>query len=375
MIHAMNVVSTLIPLLNAMMSAGNLKMVVRLAEKPSKIAYWNAYMRLTEIYGFALLTIYSVQKNVLGSRIGIGNGEWYEKAVMAIDSGLNEWMGLVPEHLRCDKRHDDPIFFTQSTLLFCWYHWIQIAVHKRFIPRPRDHSTSSLPSLSICNNAARSSLRLCETFMKRLGNYHSQLLATMYHSATVLALNLVRSLQLRIKIDPRKEIMDIYKFIDLFRFYERASPHAGRLVDILSAMMFASPFPPQLSVSMSNFDHPAQQPRTAELQGTTLSQPSLPLSSPGHISSHTEGWSPEPIQPLSSAFSTSYPKPNSSFPFYSSDLGKYDIQASLHSVNESSIANYDDPSAEANKSSSISPDVHQYFSLFDESTMINTNSE
>ncbi|KAF5365417.1 hypothetical protein D9758_010832 [Tetrapyrgos nigripes] len=343
--------------------------------KPSKLAYWNAYMRLIEIYGFALVTIvqairrmnhnlqskYSVRKNVLGSKIGIGNGEWYEKAMMAIDSALNEWMGLVPEHLQWDKQHDDPIFFTQSTLLFSWYHWIQIAVHRRFIPRPRNRSTISLPSLAICISAARSSLRVCERFTKRLGNYHPQLVLVMYHSATVLALNLVRSLQLQIKIDPRKEIMDIYKFIDLLRFYERATIGTTNTLG-----------------SMPEFNHPAQQPPTAQLQAATSSQPSLPLSSTSEIGTepsvnpNIEGWSSESIQQLSSMSATSYTTTNSLLPSYSGKLGRHHIHE--YSVNESSFASFDSPSANMNTSSLISPDLQEYFSLFDESTMVNTKT-
>ncbi|KAF5334559.1 hypothetical protein D9758_015778 [Tetrapyrgos nigripes] len=308
---------------------------VQPAGKPSKIAYWNAYMRLVEIYGFALLNIYSVRKNVLGSKIGIGNREWYEKAMMAIDSAMNEWMGLVPEHLQWDNQHDDPVFFTQSTLLSSWYSWIQIAVHRRFIPRPRDRSTLSLPSLAICISAARSSLRVCERFTKRLGNYHPQLI-------------------LKIRIDPRKEMMDIYKFIDLLRFYERAS--IG------------------LANTSGSIANSPKQPRTAQSQAATLSLPSLPLSSSNEISiqpsSVYPSIGPESIQPLSSGSPTSYSTPNPPLLLHSSEVGGLPIPDSLNSV---PFASFEGPSAEASISSSISPDMQQYFSLFDECTMGNTN--
>jgi hypothetical protein len=124
--------------------------------------------------------------------MGIGNIEWYEKAVMAIDSALNKWIGSIPEHRTClppvihtqtqlsflpspvqwDKQNNDPTFFTQSAMLYACYYGVQIAVHRRFIPRPRDSSgILSFPSLAICTNAARSCLRVFETYVKRSVNY------------------------------------------------------------------------------------------------------------------------------------------------------------------------------------------------------------
>jgi hypothetical protein len=128
--------------------------------------------------------------------MGIGSIEWYEKAVIGIDSVLNKWMGSVPEHrkhkdfyctrakcfdlVQWDKQTQDPIFFTQSSLLYTGYYWVQIAVHRRFIPRPKDSSgILSFPSLAICTNAARSSLRVCEMYANRKGiRYNPQLMVS-----------------------------------------------------------------------------------------------------------------------------------------------------------------------------------------------------
>jgi hypothetical protein len=135
--------------------------------------------------------------------MGIGNIEWYEKAVMAIDSALNKWMDSVPEHRQCilhlfsyidnqlifspffpvqwDKQHEnqDIVFLTQSTVLYSLYYWVQIEVHRRFIPRPRNSSgILSFPSLAICTNAARSCLRVCELYMKRAVQYYSHFLVS-----------------------------------------------------------------------------------------------------------------------------------------------------------------------------------------------------
>ncbi|KAF5346392.1 hypothetical protein D9758_012772 [Tetrapyrgos nigripes] len=342
---------------------------VQPAGKPSRISYWNVYLRLMDIYGFALLTIYSVRKSELGDKLGIGNIEWYEKAVMGIDSALNQWLDSMPEHLLWGRQNPDPIFFTQSTLLYSWYYWIQISVHRRFIPRPRDSSgILSFPSLAICTNAARSCVRICETYVKRESRYDPQLTIVIFNCATVLALNLVRSTKLKIKFDAMKEMMDIHKCIELLRSYETTYRHAGRLIDVLNVMMFASHLSPQ-SETAAGSSAPAQafQP-----------QPSAPNQPPHPFTSTNGDWgdaNPTALPP--SAFTTRLSTSNpTTLPFYSSELGGLPIHPRLNSFNNEPIGDfsgftYAQAPAEANVA--LSPDVRQYFSLFDDST--GNNSE
>ncbi|KAF5346589.1 hypothetical protein D9758_013444 [Tetrapyrgos nigripes] len=358
---------------------------VQPAGKPSKISYWNAYLRLMEIYGFALLTIYSVRKSELGNKMGIGNIEWYEKAVMGIDSALNQWLGSMPEHLLWEKQNPDPIFFTQSTLLYSWYYWIQISVHRRFIPRPKDSSgILSFPSLAICTNAARSCLRVCETYVKRESRYHPQLTIVIFNSATVLALNLIRSTKLNIKFDARKEMMDIHKCIELLRLYETTSRHAGRLIDVLNVMMFASYLPPQSEnavgssaascVGSSAASTTAQHPPQAQAFQPQPSAPNQPL----HQFTSTNGdWGNATSTALPpSAFTTSLSTSNTTtLPFYSSELGGLPIHPSFNSFNNEPIGEFSGfsyPQALANVA--LSPDVRQYSSLFDDETGNNSGT-
>jgi hypothetical protein len=151
---------------------------------------------------------------------------------------------IISSSVQWNKQNNDPIFFTQSTVLHSWYYWVQIAVHRRFIPRPKDSSgILSFPSLAICTNAARSCVRMCETYLKRAVGHHPQLPVSnmldlsrilthsflltflyycsqivIFNSATVLALNLIRLTQL--KFDTRNEITDIHKCIEILRSYE-----------------------------------------------------------------------------------------------------------------------------------------------------------
>ncbi|KAF5345455.1 hypothetical protein D9758_013649 [Tetrapyrgos nigripes] len=349
--------------------------------KPCRISYFNAYLKLMEIYGFAQLTIYSVRKSELGNKMGIGSIEWYEKAVMGIDSALNQWMGLIPEHLQWDQEHQDPIFFTQSTLLYSWYYWVQIGVHRRFIPRPKDGSgILSFPSLAICTNAARSCLRVCERCMKRSMRYHPQLMIVLFNSATVLALNLIRSIRLNIKFDVRKEMMDIHKCMDLLRLYEPKYLLAGRFVDVLNVMMFASHLPPPVGTLGS----PAVPTENNSMtQGPTI--PNHPNQLPSNqVSAISGAWANVPQNPRFTE--NNHPPSPTQLPFYSSELGELPIHNSSQSSfngppgtgqfgqnpsnsnsNYLEALNFDSLTS----SSSPYPDV-QYFSLFDD-TMGNAN--
>ena len=120
--------------------------------------------------------------------MGIGDTEWYEKAVMELDSALNKWLDSVPEHrksilsiavfivdipqtVKWENQNDASIFFSQSAILYSAYYWVQIQIHRKFIPRP-GHTSSmlSFPSLTICTNAARSCIRIGETYHKKQGS-------------------------------------------------------------------------------------------------------------------------------------------------------------------------------------------------------------
>ncbi|THU76888.1 hypothetical protein K435DRAFT_124598, partial [Dendrothele bispora CBS 962.96] len=114
--------------------------------KPSLLSFWNCYTRLFEIVGFSQRTIYSVRKSEL-QKMDINNSEWQEKTVIELDSALNKWADSVPTHLRWDTPHINEFLFSQSAILYTMYYWVQIQIHRRFIPRPGQKSEVSLPSL------------------------------------------------------------------------------------------------------------------------------------------------------------------------------------------------------------------------------------
>jgi hypothetical protein len=65
-----------------------------------------------------------------------------------------------------DQPNDD--FFVQSAILHSTYYYLQILVHRPFIPLPKKPSTSSFPSLAICTNAARKIIQIGLVFEERM---------------------------------------------------------------------------------------------------------------------------------------------------------------------------------------------------------------
>ncbi|KAF5346632.1 hypothetical protein D9758_013200 [Tetrapyrgos nigripes] len=359
--------------------------------KPSKISYWNAYLKIMEIYGFAWLTIYSVRKADLSNKMGISDIEWYEKAVMETDSALNKWMDSIPQHLRWDSQPQDSVTFAHSTILYSTYYWIQIMVHKHFIPRPRTKDSSgilSFPSLAICTNAARSCLRVCEAYVKINTLYPAQLVLVISNAATVLALNLARSNQLKLKFNMVKEITDIYRCIDLLRLYERTQvkhhfvAHFMKLTllqldtcratddrtsDSINVILFVNRFPPRLHPSY-NEGSPALSASASQSQVKTTQFLFNQFSAASDSSSAPAVTYGTPAESSSTTFRTQ-------LPFYSSELGGLPIHPKLTSLSEPNAEHFDSHSpgfnhhstqANFDVPSSPSPDMRQYFSLFDD---------
>ena len=125
---------------------------------------------------------YSLKKN----RVLLGFiGEQSEQQIISeLDSALNQWVDSVPDHrkfrvllllinsiffplVRWDPHREHPQFFEQSALIYANYYYVQILIHRSFIPTPNKPSSTSFPSLAICTNAARSCSHILDAQMKR----------------------------------------------------------------------------------------------------------------------------------------------------------------------------------------------------------------
>ena len=69
--------------------------------------------------------------------------------------------------VRWDPNREDPIFFCQSAFLHVVFYHLQILIHRPFISTPRKPSSVAFPSLAICANAARTSVRIIDAQIRR----------------------------------------------------------------------------------------------------------------------------------------------------------------------------------------------------------------
>ncbi|KAL8284080.1 hypothetical protein RQP46_005193 [Phenoliferia psychrophenolica] len=84
-------------------------------------------------------------------------------AVSELDSLLNEWHASIPEHLRWNRTSQDPKWASSRTLLATSFYFAQTFVHRELIKPPLLVVGSSIPSLAICSNAARSSAHILDS--------------------------------------------------------------------------------------------------------------------------------------------------------------------------------------------------------------------
>ncbi|KAK1222316.1 Gypsy retrotransposon integrase-like protein 1 [Marasmius sp. AFHP31] len=194
--------------------------------KPSILSFFVTYLKLLEIMGFAQRTLYSVRRSQLWSGMGISGIEWKRKAVVELDSALNEFMDRIPDHLRWDPKMSNPIFFQQSSMLYSMYHWVQIQVHRPFIPRPGQEPILPFPSAAISSSATRKILHIFEIRQARLERgmialeTGPNMLVSLFMSALILLVNIWRPRRTELGSDPTEDLTEVNRCVELLRKYE-----------------------------------------------------------------------------------------------------------------------------------------------------------
>lgn len=154
------------------------------ADKPSKVSFFTAHIRLSGIMSIVVRNLYSIRKG----RDMLGLTEKDEQQIVAdIDSSMNAWMNSIPDHLRWDPDNDYTTFFYQSAVLYNAYYLLQIHIHRPFL---RTDSPLSEPSLAISTTAARSCTRIHQVFSTRIKICFPYFLMGAFMSGTVLAMNI-----------------------------------------------------------------------------------------------------------------------------------------------------------------------------------------
>ncbi|KAF7289170.1 Fungal-trans domain-containing protein [Mycena indigotica] len=217
------------------------------AGRPSSSSYMVAYLKLMEILGMAQETIYLVN-------LKDKSKEWVQDAVASVDSALNDWADKIPDHLRWDPNNEDPVFATQSAVLYAAYYHVQIQVHRIFIIAPgancadpewrESQITNSLaynyPSLAICASSARACSHVMDVASRRGLLCNPHVLNAVFDAGIILLLNVWGGRKVGLNVDPKKCLQDIDICLRVFRVYETRWQVAGRQHDIINELMSAA---------------------------------------------------------------------------------------------------------------------------------------
>ncbi|KAF9050240.1 fungal-specific transcription factor domain-containing protein [Panaeolus papilionaceus] len=202
-------------------------------DKPSTITYFNCYLRLMDIMAYAMRLIYSIKRP--GSKTGRSD----QKIIAELDAAMNSWMDSVPDHLRWNPNCKNELFLKQSAALHATYYHLQILIHRPFIPSPRNPTPVAFPSLAICTNAARSCCHVLESFSKLSAVPFATLQTTAFTAAVILLLNIWSGKRSGYAPNPRREMEDVQRCMDVLKASETKWAAAGRFRDILTELAFA----------------------------------------------------------------------------------------------------------------------------------------
>lgn len=208
-------------------------------DKPALIGGFLCSLRLDEIVGRTLKTVYALHKTKV--RYGINSREWDERLVTEIDSALNIWLDTVPPHLRYDPHEPNDEWLIQSSLLYSKYYNCQVLVHRPFIPAKKgvnENSMLNFPSLAICTNAARSISHLSQNLKER--NLHNMVgIAVAFRSvsASSILLMVVWGAKRNGGRVSSSASADLRRSIDVLRAMESRWQFCGKAVDILESLM------------------------------------------------------------------------------------------------------------------------------------------
>ncbi|KIM34698.1 hypothetical protein M413DRAFT_33089 [Hebeloma cylindrosporum] len=210
--------------------------------KPSLITAFILYLKLHQILAFSLRTIYSVDRSKI--LLGFVGQHWEQHIVAELDSALNKWVDLVPDHLRWDPNRKDGNFFNQSVSLYATYYSVQISIHRTFIPSPTKPSPLPFPSLTICTNAARSCSHVIYIQRKRNSNPPPHIQTPIFTTGIVLLLGILTSKRSGLPMD-RSQVGGVQTCMDVLKSSEARWHSAGILWSILYkfAVKVELPFP------------------------------------------------------------------------------------------------------------------------------------
>ncbi|KAJ7141995.1 fungal-specific transcription factor domain-containing protein [Mycena filopes] len=212
--------------------------------KPSRLAFFCSFLRLNNILAFALKMLYTLNKTKRA--LALRDPHWEEHIVAELDSALNTWVdSAIPAHLRWDPNRRDEVFFVQSAYLYCCYYNVQITIHRPFIPMVREGvAPTTLPSLAICTNAARSCSHVADIArLRRPTEASPHLLVPVFTSGLILLMNVWSGKRTGLPPHMNSAIVEVHKCMASIRQCERRWQNAGLLWDLLYNLAAIGQFP------------------------------------------------------------------------------------------------------------------------------------
>ncbi|KAF5374528.1 hypothetical protein D9615_009070 [Tricholomella constricta] len=307
--------------------------------KPSYITGFILILKLNQVLTILLRTVYSINKSKIS--LGFVGPQWDQHIVAELDSALNKWVDSVPDHLRWDPEREDVKLFEQSASLYCTYYYIQILIHRSFIPSPRKPSPLAFPSLAICTNAARSCCHIADVHRRRGLVAPPQTQIAIFTAGLVLLLNIWGGKRAGLSTDPSKEMNDVHKCMQALRRCESRWHSAGRLWDIMyelasvGELPLPNPSPPANNKRERDSDSPA-----SSTTHSTNSPSVAGSETPRTIAGSRRVKSLVQLHQQPEQQTTPFP-----LPLYSNELGRYPMDTQAQFVTGSPRAQGPRPSA------------------------------
>ncbi|VDC05640.1 unnamed protein product [Peniophora sp. CBMAI 1063] len=201
--------------------------------KPSNASYFVWMLKLSQIQGLALRTIYASTK--ARAHYNFQGEDWITRTIAQLDSLLNNWANSVPDHLRWDPSRADDLFFCQSAHLWMQYHEIQISVHRQFISSIQA-TPMPFPALTICTSAARALVHLTTSLYTRMPNRTGVLHWGAGYAGLVLLVGIGNARLHNLPYDRKSAMADVETMLAILRTQENRWRWASRHADSLEVL-------------------------------------------------------------------------------------------------------------------------------------------
>ncbi|KAK6984232.1 fungal-trans domain-containing protein [Favolaschia claudopus] len=210
--------------------------------KPSQLSYYVCMLKLCEILGDVLRRLYDSKKAKI--QLGWDGPEWEQRTVTELDSRMNRFLDDIPLHLRWDSQNPPKgTFFDQSATLHIVYNYILIAIHRRYIQHPS--SSQSIPSLSICANAARAIVHTADIWITELQRLPLPLIyIPVFVSGVVLVLYALATRRTGIRLERNQDLARVATALKMLKFTESRMQPAGRHWELLRELWLLDGPPP-----------------------------------------------------------------------------------------------------------------------------------